>query len=209
VQKGFANNLHTEQTKDRPLPIPDPPLAVTPIVTAGLLLSARTLAAPHGLELPSVAQILEATGATRSRAYELKDTIIALLPALARPPGRPRVAHDPPPPAQLAELTTAALRFVMAHPGCVQSGERASYSAHYRRFVIELREHHADVMRSAFAEAIQIPLGTLDDWMRVTPRHERGVNDTTNPLDERGVNDTSDPVDERGVNDATNPLDVG
>lgn len=39
-----------------------------PLVTTGLLLSARSLAAPPGLELPSVAQILEAIGASRSRA---------------------------------------------------------------------------------------------------------------------------------------------
>jgi hypothetical protein len=193
--------------KDRTLPLPDPPPAVTPIVTAGLLLSARTLAALHGLEMPSVAQVLEATGASRSRAYEIKDALLALLPGLARPPGRPRVDHAPQPSARLTELTTAALRFVMQHPGCVQSGERGSYSESYRRFVIELREQHADVMRSAFAEAIQIPLGTLDDWMRVTPLDERGVNDTTNPLDERASSDTANPLDERVVSDTGNPLD--
>ena len=157
--------------------------------------------------MPSVAQVLEGTGASRSRAYEIKDTIVALLPALARPPGRPRVEHEPQPSAQLTELTTAALRFVMQHPGCVQSGERTSYSEHYRRFVIELREQHAGVMRSVFAEAIQIPLGTLDDWMRVTPLHERALNDTTNSLDERVVSDTGNPLDEHAVNTTAHPFD--
>ena len=86
-------------------------------MTAGLLLAARTLAAPHGLELPSAAQILEATSASRSRAYEIKDAIVALLPALARPPGRPRVEPAPAPFPKLVELTALALRFVMRHPG--------------------------------------------------------------------------------------------
>lgn len=49
---------------------------------------------------------------------------------------------------------------------CVQSGERDHYSDHYRRFVIELRERHADVMLSEVAEALALPLGTLEDWMR-------------------------------------------
>ncbi len=179
VQKGFANNLHAEETKDRPLPIPDHAPAVTPLVAAGLLLSARSLAAPHGLELPSVAQILEATGASRSRAYEIKDAIVALMPTLARPPGRPRVEPDLAPPSKLVELTVEALRFVMRHPGCVQSGERARYSEPYRCFVLELRERHADVMASDFAEAIQVPLGTLEDWMRAAPLAERAVDDAT------------------------------
>jgi hypothetical protein len=162
-------------------------------VTAGLLLAARALATPHGLELPSATQILEATGASRSRAYELKDAIVALLPALARPPGRPRVEHAPAPPARLAELTTAALRFLMQHPGCVQSGERGSYAPPYRRFVIELREQHADVMRSAFAEAIQLPLGTLDDWMRVSSLDDFAANNTTAPLDQCAVSNIVNP----------------
>jgi hypothetical protein len=184
---------------------------MAPVVTAGLLLAARSLATAHGFALVrvdqmapahdlapvSVDQIVVATGASRTRAYEIKDAIVALLPTLARPPGRPRIEHAPAPPACLAELTSAALRFVMQHPGCVHSGERASYAEPYRRFVIELREQHADVMRSAFAEAIQIPLGTLDDWMRVAS------------LDELAANGTSDALDQGATSDIVNPLDTG
>ena len=218
MQKEFAETSTPHHPKDRPLPIPDSPAAVTPLVTAGLLLAARALATPHGLELPSATQILEATGASRSRAYELKDAIVALLPALARPPGRPRVEHAPAPPARLAELTTAALRFMMQHPGCVQSGERGSYAPAYRRFVIELREQHADVMRSAFAEAIQLPLGTLDDWMRVPSLDHVAANSTTAPLDQGAVSDMVNPratceidntinsPNKDIINNTTNPL---
>jgi hypothetical protein len=155
-------------------------------VTAGLLLSARSLAAVHGLALPIVDQILAATGASRSRAYEIRDAILTLLPGLARSPGRPRVEHEPAPRAPLTALTIEALRFVMANPGCVQAGGgRARYSEHYRRFVIGLRERHADVMASDFVEAIQIPLGTLEDWMRVTSPDDRVGNDADNAPDDR------------------------
>ena len=194
MQKEFAETSTPNRTKDRPLPVPDPPPAVTPLVTAGLLLAARALAAPHGLARWSATQILETTGASRSRAYELKDAIIALLPGLERPPGRPRLEHAPAPPVHLAELTAAALRFMKQHPGCVQSGERGSYGPLYRRFVIELREQHADVSRSAFAEAIQIPLGTLDDWMRVPSRNDLAVNGTPAPLDQGAVSDLVNPL---------------
>jgi hypothetical protein len=163
-------------------------------VTAGLLLSARALAAPHGLEMPSVAQVLEATGASRSRAYEIKDAIVALLPALTRPPGRPRAEHGPAPAGQHSELTMEALRFVMRHPGCLQVGEeRARYSDRYRRFVIELRERHTDVTPSDFAKAIQIPLATLEDWMRVTPLGDLTGDDATDALDDHAGDDATDP----------------
>jgi hypothetical protein len=175
-------------------------------VTAGLLLSARGLAAPHGLGMPSVAQILEATGATRSRAYEIKDAIVALLPTLARSPGRPRAERDVAPPSKLVELTVEALRFVMRQPGCVQVGEgRTRYSDHYRRFVIELRERHADVMSSDFAEAIQIPLGTLEDWMRTTALDERAGNDATGPLEDRADNDASGSLDDHAGDGTCDP----
>ncbi len=145
-------------------------------MTAGLLLAARGEAARHGLERWSVTQILETTGAGRSRAYEVRDAIVALLVTLDRPPGRPRAEHDLAQPPLVVELTATALRFVMQHPGCVQGGDRARYSELYRRFVIELRERHADVMLSDFAKAIQIPLGTLEDWMRTAPVEERAAD---------------------------------
>ncbi|HEY6353262.1 MAG TPA: hypothetical protein VIY30_02135, partial [Burkholderiaceae bacterium] len=72
-------------------------------MTAGVLLAARSLSAPHGVPQPSVSEILRLTGATRSRAYEIKDALEAVLPTLARPPGRPRV-EPAPGPANVPEL---------------------------------------------------------------------------------------------------------
>ena len=138
-------------------------------MTAGALLAVHRAASQRGLVMPSVDQIVDAMGASRSRAYEIKNAVVALLSGLDRPPGRPRAAAAPadaPKLAALLELTAEALCFVMRHPGCVQSGERARYSDHYRRFVIELRERHADVTLSEFAEVLTLPLGTLEDWLR-------------------------------------------
>jgi hypothetical protein len=67
---------------------------VPPLVTAGVLLTARSLSAPHGVPQPSVGEILRLTGATRSRAYEIKDALEAVLPTLARPCPAPRTCRS-------------------------------------------------------------------------------------------------------------------
>ncbi|MBZ0120699.1 MAG: hypothetical protein K8H88_27140, partial [Sandaracinaceae bacterium] len=66
-------------------------------MTAGVLLCARSLGEQLELPFASTSQILSATGATRSRAYELARELREQLPKLARPPGRPR--GEPPEPA--------------------------------------------------------------------------------------------------------------
>jgi hypothetical protein len=137
-------------------------------VTAGVLLAARSLSEPHGVPQPSVGEILRLTGATRSRAYEIKDALEAVLPTLARGPGRPRVEPVPGPTnvPEFAGLGVEMIQFMKRNPGCVQSGARDHYADCYRRFVLELRERHADVAAPEFAAAIDLPLGTLEDWMR-------------------------------------------
>lgn len=143
--------------------------AVTPNVAAGLLLAALSLGASLGLDLPlpSVAAILETTGATRSRAYEQRKALMELLPTLHRPPGRPRVEPEPAADSRVAELRGEALRLLMGKPGCVQlSSRRAHYSETFRVFVLALRERHADMPLSQLADALCIPLGTLEDWLR-------------------------------------------
>lgn len=133
----------------------------------------------------SVDQILDAYDVGRSRAYELKNAILAFLRTLVRPPGRPHVEHELAPSSTRFELLAQVHRFVTQHPGCIHSGARARYSESYRRFVLELRERHADVMVSDFADAIQLPLGTLEDWMRTTPVDERAI------VDDAGVRDAA------------------
>jgi len=169
---------------------------VPPLVTAGVLLAARSLSAPHGVPQPSVREILRLTGATRSRAYEIKDALEAVLPTLARPPGRPRVEPAPGPAnvSEFAGLGVEMIQFMKRNPGCVQSGARDHYADGYRRFVLELRERHADVAAPEFAAAIDLPLGTLEDWLRSPPIAEPSIASTTAPCEPGATDGVPDPV---------------
>lgn len=141
--------------------------AVAPQAAAGLLLAARTLGADLGLDMPRVGAIVDATGASRSRAYEVRDEVLGLLPSLIRSPGRPTTAAEPAAPELTHELRGEVLRFVMDHPGCAYArAQRRCYTDDFRRFVLELRERHAELPLPAFAEATEVPLGTLEDWLR-------------------------------------------
>jgi hypothetical protein len=136
-------------------------------VTAGVLLCARRLGAQLELPFPSRSQILDATGAKKTRAHELANEICDLLPTLARPPGRPRAEPTTQPGSTIADLRGEALRFLMGHPGCVRRGEeRAHYTDPWRRFVVGLHERHDDVPLPELADALCMPLGTLEDWLR-------------------------------------------
>jgi hypothetical protein len=141
--------------------------AVSPNVTAGVLLCARRIGEQLELPFPSTRAILDAAGATRSRAYEVASALHGLLPTLARAPGRPRADAAPPSPSKLAELRGEALRFLMSHPGCVRlERERMRYADSWRRFAIALHERYAEAPLPELAEALCMPLGTLEDWLR-------------------------------------------
>jgi hypothetical protein len=178
------------------LRIREPSPAVPPLVTAGVLLAARSLSAPHGVPQPSVSEILRLTGATRSRAYEIKDALEAVLPTLARPPGRPRVELAPGPAnvPGLLGIAVEMIQFMKRNPGCVQSGARDHYADGYRRFALELRERHTDVAATEFAAAIDLPLGTLEDWLRSPPIAEPSIASTTAPCDPGATDGVPDPV---------------
>ena len=141
--------------------------AVAPVAAAGVLLAARTLGVDLGLPMPSATAIVHATGAGRSRAYEVRDAVLAMLPSLIRRPGRPSKPPALPAPDATHALRGEALRFVMDHPGCVHGGaQRRRYSGTLRRFVLGLVERHAELSLAAVSEAIAVPLGTLEDWLR-------------------------------------------
>jgi hypothetical protein len=141
--------------------------AVSSVLAAAVLLLGHEYRRAHGLVGPSVEQIITATGASRSRAYELREQLRQVLPSLLRPVGRPPAA----PPREVAPDVTCALAravaiFQMDHPGCVGGSEpRRHYTDAFRRFVLGLREQHADMEIEPFAEAIMVPLGTLKDWL--------------------------------------------
>lgn len=133
-----------------------------------LLLVARTAAVRYALPAPSAEAILTATGASKSRAYELALELAALVPTLARRAGRPAKPATAPASADTVEcaITHAVLAYVMSHPGCVDRGRRQSYAQGFRHFVLDLCAKHQDVAVETMAEAIEIPLGTLKDWLR-------------------------------------------
>lgn len=143
--------------------------AVSQNLLAGFLLGARAEFGRLGLPTPNVNQILEATGAGRSRAYEYKGVVLEALPGLARPAGRPPTAESPSPATTTTdgEITRAILDHVVKHPGCVYGGEkRRRYSDGFRRFVLDLRERYCDLDLPAFADAAGVPLPTLKEWLR-------------------------------------------
>lgn len=134
---------------------------------AAVLLLAGTLCRRFALPHPSVEAILTATGASRSRAYELMAVLTALLPALARLPGRPASpTSEPPVPPSAETLSRAVLRHVMQNPGCVRAhDERQSYSDGFRHFMVALRAQHEDIALDLFATCVEVPLGTLKTWL--------------------------------------------
>lgn len=138
---------------------------VSPLVVAGLILAAFEHLERLGLPRSTARDVLEATGAGRAQAYEYRRQILDLLPALQRSPGRPPAA-----PARVdasSPLAREVLQFMMKHPGCVDGGEeRRVYSDAFRRFVLDLREAKAEIDLPTFCEAIEMPLGTVEDWLR-------------------------------------------
>ena len=117
-----------------------------------------------GLPHPTAAQVLAKTGASKSRAYELRGRVRALLTTLIRPPGRP--VAPPPPPVDPTAISQAVVAFLMNHPGAVTgTPTRRRYSDGFRHYVLELAEQHAGLAVGLLAEAVGVPAPTLQDWL--------------------------------------------
>lgn len=143
---------------------------VSPLPIAALLLAARSHLRRLDLSHPTVGQILGATGARRSRAYELKKELDNLLPGLERPAGRPPAAS--PEPVDSGDITRKVLDYVIKHPGCVHGhAERQHYSDPFRCFILELCGQNRTVPLQTFANASRVPLGTIKDWLRGGQKH--------------------------------------
>ncbi|HVR94692.1 MAG TPA: transposase family protein, partial [Casimicrobiaceae bacterium] len=151
------------------LSLPDRDESFSPLVAAALLLAANQRAEPLDLPHPTLDQILNATGATRSRAYELRDQLNAVLPTLQRRVGRPATAPATPTKTE-HEVSFAIARdvlgFVIAHPGCVAGQHRRHYTDVFRRYVLDLHARHSALAIVRFSEAVHVPLETLEDWLR-------------------------------------------
>jgi hypothetical protein len=168
-------------------------LPVSSLLVAGLLLAAREHLRALDLPCPTVAQVLAATGASRSRAYELREAVLAALPSFQRPVGRP-----PAPPREVRvdvgyALRGAMLAFFREHPGCIYGGtKRQRYADSFRHFIVDLRERHLDVDLEHFADALQVPLGTLKGWLAA------GGEDAGPSEDDGGDEDKDGPSEDDG-----------
>lgn len=168
----MLNQHSSEKTGEEPplTSLIDPTPAVPSTVIAGLLICARKHLARLDLPHPEVTAIVEAMDVARSRAYEIADRLEGLLAGLVHSIGRPAKPEPTPSCHESERLGRALLDYVMAHPGCVSgSSHRRIYSDGFRLTILELREAHRDLELGAFAEAVRVPLGTLEDWLRVGP----------------------------------------
>lgn len=155
--------------------LPEPKPNVSPLLIAGLCLAAiehlRRLELPH----PTGSAIIESTGVSRASAYEYREKINAMLPELQRPPGRPVQERATGSALVAPQLTQAVLRFLIDNPGGIHGGPiRQRYGDAFRHFILELRDKHCDMELAAFADAVYVPLGTLEDWLRNKPAAASG-----------------------------------
>ena len=135
---------------------------------ANLLAALLLVARPHlqKLELAEVTAkaVLDVTGASKSRAYELAAALRDHLDELVAPVGRPPADADEPDDGQsaaLLEITRACLEYLLAHPGAAQrTGAQARYSDGFRDFVVSQCVAHPDLDAAAVAEALRLPAST-------------------------------------------------
>jgi hypothetical protein len=80
----------------------------------------------------------------------------------APPPNVAGVDHG----AKLLSLAVEMLRFIQRNPGCAQNDVHEHYTDGFWRFVLELRRRYPDVPTAEFAASIDLPLGTVEDWLR-------------------------------------------
>jgi len=115
----------------------------------------------------TAAEAIELAGAGRSQAYSMLGRLRAGVETVARPAGRPpepKADND-----KLLKLSKSVIKFLKEHPGaCSLVGNRALYHDDFRRFVVELfapQGPAVDVSVQQVAGAIDVPLGTLKDWL--------------------------------------------
>ena len=163
------------------------PQNVSPPVAAALLLASIEHLGAHSLPRPSATAVIAATGASRSRAYELKARLEALLPTLAGPVGRPKKQPTDEGNAESGTISREVLDYVFRHPGCARGGElRNRYSDGFRRFVLELFERR-DVAIELFARECHVPVGTLKGWLRGGHEDVATTEEKSEPSPLRGL----------------------
>lgn len=148
--------------------LPDPPLPLKPSIVAALFLVALDLLRQLAVSLPrTVADVLAATGSSRSQAYEMKKRLLDACSTLHEPPGRP--AAQPAESDETATVLRVVRDWLFAHPGAVTVHEhRREYSAVFRTFVVGLATADGPATGLTVAEladAVGVPPGTVKDWL--------------------------------------------
>lgn len=138
-------------------------------MTASVLLAARQFALASGISWPGIEDILAATGANPEEAHAIEDALLEQLAALVvkanqqiPPPDADGLDHS----AEPLEVAVEMIRFIQQNPGCAQTRPDERYTDRFRRFTLELRQRYADVATTEFAVAVDLPLDTVEDWLR-------------------------------------------
>lgn len=135
-----------------------------PAALAGLLLAAAPICRQYGLPTPTANEAIAALGIGRGTAYKAKRLLEQVLPDLMPGPGRPRSV--PVSGNLVHELRGQMLDFIFTHPGAIAEGsERRRYSESFARFVLELAQQRGKVSLEDFAEAVNVPHGTIKGWV--------------------------------------------
>lgn len=150
-----------------------PSSRVTPSanLSAALLLLAVTFLRRMNLPHPTCKALLEATGATKTRAYDLAEALGALLPSLEQPVGRPakdKSAHDADESLSLlVDISTSCLDYLYKHPGAIgRGGQRLHASSGFRQHIVERCSENPGLDIEQIARAISVPASTLREWVR-------------------------------------------
>lgn len=189
----------SKRTDARMQAVPEAPPKVSSSLIAAILICAATFLRELKLETTiRVEDILDATGVSKSRAYELKNDLLDLLPTIVRPRGRPPApAAEVSPVPERLQIAQSVIDFVYANPGCAHGGsKRRRYSDTFRRFMIDLRAKHSDVDPAGFADAVRISAETLETWFRAPPPAAASADPPASEFDEP---DSSDEPQRRSI----------
>ena len=159
---------------------------------AALLLLARPHLRALGLAQVTAKAVLEATGASKSRAYELVGALRGRLDDLVGSVGRPPTGGDEEPSeggtGARFEVARAGVEYLLAHPGAAQrTGTKARYSDGFRDFVVSQCLAHPSLETAVIAEALGLPATTVREWLRCA---QAGVGHAT---DDAADTDTPAP----------------
>jgi hypothetical protein len=134
---------------------------------AALLLLACNYLGARGLAQVHARDLLEATGATKSRAYELARELSERLADLVVPVGRPATKIAEPAAVAGLDLGRQVFEYLLTHPGAAQrTSTKTHYDDGYRDFVVQLCRQHGELDVAELADALLLPVTTLRDWLR-------------------------------------------